>query len=159
MNLFFTEQKNIRSGATIKQIEYFETSQFIKDLKKLLKRFRTLKDDLENLKRNQIELLHVYKIDNHGTFEIKGFSNPEFVIYKIKKFACMSLKGRGCDSGLRLIYAINKIENSVFLLEIYFKGDKENEDISRVTDFLKNDYLKLEDKSIGESGSQAANEE
>jgi len=143
MNLFFTEQKNIRSGAIIIQIKYFETSQFTKDLKKLLKRFKTLKDDLENLKRNQIELLHVYKIDNHGTFEIKGFSNPEFVIYKIKKFACMSLKGRGCDSGLRLIYAINKIENSVFLLEIYFKGDKENEDISRVTDFLKNDYLEL----------------
>ena len=137
MNLFFTEQKNIRLGATIKQIEYFETSKFTKDLKKLLKRFRTLKDDLENLKRNQIELLHVYKIDNQGTFEIKGFSNPAFVIYKVKKFACMSLKGRGCDSGLRLIYAINKIENSIFLLEIYFKGDKENEVISRVNDFLK----------------------
>jgi mRNA-degrading endonuclease RelE of RelBE toxin-antitoxin system len=147
MNLFFTEQKNIRSGATIKQIEYFETSQFTKDLKKLLKKLRTLKDDLENLKKNQIELLHVYKIDNYGTFEIKSFSNPEFVIYKVKKFACMSLKRRGCDSGLRLIYAINKIENSVFLLEIYFKGDKENEDISRITDFLKIDYLKLEDIS------------
>jgi len=138
MNLFFTEQENIRLGVTIKQIEYFETSQFTKDLKKLLKRFRTLKDDLENLKRNQIELLHVYKIDNQGTFEIKGFSNPAFVIYKVKKFGCMSLKGHGCDSGLRLIYAINKIENSIFLLEIYFKGDKENEDISRVNDFLKN---------------------
>ena len=138
MNLFFTEQKNIRLGAMIKQIEYFETSRFTKDLKKLLKRFRTLKDDLENLKRNQIELLHVYKIDNQGTFEIKGFSNPAFVIYKVKKFGCMSLKGHGCDSGPRLIYAINKIENSIFLLEIYFKGDKENEDISRVTDFLKN---------------------
>ena len=138
MNLFFTEQKNIRLGATIKQIDYFETSQFIKDLKKLLKRFRILKDDFENLKINQIELLHVYKIDNQGTFEIKGFSNPAFAMYKVKKFACMSLKGRGCDSGLRLIYAINKIENSIFLLEIYFKGDKENEDISRVTDFLKN---------------------
>jgi hypothetical protein len=31
-----------------------------------------------------------------------------------------------------------EIENSIFLLEIYFKGDKENEDVSRVTDFLKN---------------------
>lgn len=68
MNLFFTEQKNIRSGAIIIQIKYFETSQFAKDLKKLLKRFKTLKDDLENLKRNQIELLHVYKIVNQGTF-------------------------------------------------------------------------------------------
>lgn len=137
MNLFFTEQKNIRSGATIKQIEYFETSLFKKDLKKLLKRFGTLKGDLENLKKNQIELLHAYKIDNQGTFEIKGFSNSEFGIYKVKKFACMGLKGQGYVSGLRLIYAINKVEKSVFLLEIYFKGDKEYEDISRITDFLK----------------------
>jgi mRNA-degrading endonuclease RelE of RelBE toxin-antitoxin system len=137
MKRFFTEQKNIRSGATIKQIEYFETSLFKKDAKKLLKRFRTLKDDLENLKKNQIELLHVYNVDNQGTFEIKGFSNSEFEIYKIKRFACMSLKGRGCNSGLRLIYAINKVEKSVFLLEIYFKGDKENEGTSRITDFLK----------------------
>jgi hypothetical protein len=95
MNLFFTEQENILLGVTIKQIEYFETYQFTKDLKKLLKRFRTLKEDLDNLKRNQIELLHVYKIDNQGTFEIKGFSNPAFVIYKVKKFGCMSLKGHG----------------------------------------------------------------
>ncbi len=46
MNLFFTERKNIRLGAMIKQIEYFETTLFNKDLKKLLKKFRTLKDDL-----------------------------------------------------------------------------------------------------------------
>ena len=138
MNLFFTEQKNIRSGATIKHIEYLETSLFKKDFKKLLKRFRTLIDDLENLKKNQIELLHIYEIDNQGIFEIEGFSNSGFEIYKVKKFACMSLRGRGCATGLRLIYAINKVEKSVFLLEIYFKGDKENEDISRITNFLKN---------------------
>ena len=120
--------------------EYFETSLFAKDLKKLLKRFRTLNEDLEILKNNQIELLHVHHIDNQGTFEIRGFENPLYLIYKIEKFTCMSLKGRGCDSGLRLIYAINKNKNSVYLLEIYFKGDKKNEDASRIVDFLKNKF-------------------
>ena len=124
----------------IRQIEYFETSLFLKDLKKLLKRFRTLNEDIEILKINQIELLHVHNTDNQGTFEIRGFENPSYLIYKIKKIACMSLKGRGCDSGLRLIYSINKNKNSVYLLEIYFKGDKENEDISRIVSFLKNRF-------------------
>jgi mRNA-degrading endonuclease RelE of RelBE toxin-antitoxin system len=125
----------------IRQIEYFETSLFLRDLKKLLKRFRTLNEDLEILKNNQIELLHVYNIDNQGTFEIRGFENPLYLIYKIKKIACMSLKGRGCDSGLRLVYSINKDKNSVYLLEIYFKGDKENEDTSRILDFLNNSLM------------------
>ncbi len=89
------------------------------------------------MKKNQIGLLHVYNIDNQGIFEIKNFLNSEFEVYKVKKFACMSLKGRGCDSGLRLIYAISKINKSVFFLEIYFKGDKENENSLRVADFLK----------------------
>ena len=91
------------------------------------------------MKRNQIELLHVYGIDNQGTFEIKGFENPVYKIYKVKKFACMSLKGRGCDSGLRLIYTFSKSNKSAYLLEIYFKGDKENEDIARIVNFLKLD--------------------
>jgi hypothetical protein len=122
------------------QIKYYETSLFTKDLKKLLKRFRTLREDLEILKTNQIELLHVHNIDNQGTFEIRGCENPLYLIYKIKKFASISLKGRGCDSGLRLIYAINKNKVSVYLLEIYFKGDKENEDTYRIIDFLKNEF-------------------
>ena len=84
-------------------------------------------------------MLHVHKIDNRGTFEIKGSENPDYKIYKVKKFACMSLKGRGCDTGLRLIYAFNKSGGYVHLLEIYFKGDKENEDTERIANFLKLD--------------------
>ena len=115
MNLFFTEQKNIRLGAIIIQIKYFETSQFTKDLKKLLKRFKTLKDDLENLKRNQIELLHVYKIDNHDTFEIKGFSNPEFVIYKVKKFLLI-----GYCYKIPAILKIAGKKHSIFVIQQFF---------------------------------------
>lgn len=84
-------------------------------------------------------MLHVHGIDNRGTIEIKGFENPDYKIYKVKKFACMSLKGRGCDSGLRLIYAFSKSRGYIYLLEIYFKGDKENEDTARIIDFLKLD--------------------
>jgi len=119
-------------------IQYVETSWFKKDLKKLIKRFRTLKDDLKVLQKNQIELLHLFEIDNGGTFELKGYKNPNYTIYKIKKIACKSLKGKGMKSGLRLIYAFNQNSFQISLLEIYYKGDKENEDYNRIKKFLIN---------------------
>ena len=117
-------------------IQYIETIWFKKDLKKLIKRFRTLKDDLKVLQINQIELLHLFEIDNGGTFELKGYENPNYIIYKIKKIACKSLKGKGMKSGLRLIYAFNQKLFQISLLEIYYKGDKENEDYNRIKKFL-----------------------
>jgi len=106
--------------------------EFERDLKKLCKRFRTLEDDLATLMRAQVALYHKLDIDNKGIFRIPGlpFNEPE--IYKVKKFACRALKGRGAASGLRLIYALFREEDKVELVEIYFKGDKENEDRTRI---------------------------
>ncbi|MCX6564361.1 MAG: hypothetical protein NTU60_12300 [Candidatus Aminicenantes bacterium] len=106
--------------------------EFEKNLKKLLKRFRTLDEDLENLIRHQIVLLHKLEIDNRGTFRIPGLPFQEPKIYKVKKFACKTLKGRGADSGLRLIYAYFEDVDIIELIEIYYKGDKENEDRQRI---------------------------
>ncbi len=119
-------------------IQYIETSWFKKDVKKLIRRFRTLKDDLKVLQINQIELLHLFEIDNGGTFELRGYGNPNYIIYKIKKIACKSLKGKGMKSGLRLIYAFNQNSFQISLLEIYNRGDKENEDYDRIKKFLLN---------------------
>ena len=119
-----------------RKIQYIETIWFKKDLKKLIKRFRTLKDDLKVLQKNQIELLHLFEIDNGGTFELKGYENQNYTIYKIKKIACKSLKGKGMKSGLRLIYAFNQNSFQISLLEIYYKGDRENEDYDRIKKFL-----------------------
>jgi hypothetical protein len=111
----------------IRRLPGFET-----DLKKLLKRFRTLEEDLATLITAQIGLFHELKIDNKGVLRISGlpFSSPE--VYKVKKFACRALKGRGANSGLRLIYAFFREEDRIELVEIYFKGDKENEDQVRI---------------------------
>jgi mRNA-degrading endonuclease RelE of RelBE toxin-antitoxin system len=107
-------------------------AEFERDLKKLGKRFRTLEEDLATLMRAQIVLYHKLDVDNKGIFRIPGlpFSDPE--IYKVRKFACRALKGRGADSGLRLIYALFRGEDRIELVEIYFKGDKENEDRERI---------------------------
>ena len=85
---------------------------------------------------NQLELLHIFEIDNGGTFELKGYENSNYSIYKVKKITCRSLKGKGNKSGLRLIYAFNQNPFQIFLLEIYYKGDKKNEDPSRIKNFL-----------------------
>lgn len=71
-------------------------------------------------------------MDNGGIFRIPGLSFSTPRIFKVKKFACRSLRGRGSKSGIRVIYAYDEKEDRIDLIEIYFKGDKENEDRDRI---------------------------
>jgi len=106
--------------------------EFERDLKRLGKRFRTLEEDLAILLTAQIALYHKLGTDNGGIFRIPRLPFEEPAVYKVKKFACRSLKGRGANSGLRLIYAFFRTEDRIDLIELYFKGDKENEDRYRI---------------------------
>jgi len=113
-------------------IEYEESEEFKKDLKKLVKRFVSLPGDLETVKKAVIELRHIHDINNLSIFEITGFNSEDISFWKIKKFACRSLKGRGAQSGIRIIYSWRKHLNKVVFIEIYFKGDKANENKERI---------------------------
>ena len=106
--------------------------EFERDPKSLIKRFRTLEEDLSTLLKAQIVLFHKLGVDNKGVFRIPGLPFNEPKIYKVKKFACRALMGRGANSGLRLIYAYFEGADKIELVEIYFKGDKEREDKSRI---------------------------
>jgi len=120
------------------KIEYREPiEEFNRDLKKILKKFITLEEDLSTVKINAIELYHLKKIDNESIFAIEHFCSEEIKVYKIKKFACKCLKGRGVKSGIRIIYAYYPKDNSVQFIEMYFKGVKENEDKERIKEYLK----------------------
>ncbi len=59
-----------------------------------------------------------------------GFTSPN--VYKATKFACKSLKGKGSRSGIRVVYAYFEQLDRIELVEIYFKGDKENENRERI---------------------------
>ncbi len=111
--------------------------EFEKDTKRLLKRFKTIEDDLEIFIEKQLFLYHKLKVDNKGIFQITGLpvENPE--VYKAKKFACKSLKGRGVQSGIRVIYAYDEEKDKIVLIEMYFKGDKANEDKQRIFEYLR----------------------
>jgi mRNA-degrading endonuclease RelE of RelBE toxin-antitoxin system len=106
--------------------------EFEKDKKKLLKRFRTLDDDLATFIETELFLYHRLHIDNKGVFQIPGLGFDEPKIYKAKKFACKALKGSGANSGMRIIYAYHEPEDAVEFIEMYFKDDKENEDKGRI---------------------------
>ncbi|KKS06264.1 MAG: hypothetical protein A2418_00355 [Candidatus Brennerbacteria bacterium RIFOXYC1_FULL_41_11] len=121
-----------------KIIEYNEVDSFRKDLKQLCKKYKTLEEDLGIAKRNAIELYHAKRIDNQSVFPIPGFCTETVQIYKIKKIACKSLKGRGAKSGIRIIYAFDNDKFKVEFIEIYFKGEKINENQERIKEYLKN---------------------
>ena len=125
------------------KIKYYTTNLFRKDLKRLLKKHRTLREDLKVVKCNAIELYHLKNIDNQSILPIQGFCSDKILICKIRKFACKALKGRGSKSGIRVIYAFHCQSYKVELIEIYFKGVKENEDRERIKKYLKNDKLRF----------------
>ncbi len=110
-----------------------ELVEFKKDLKKLLKKYRTLKDDIETVK----QVLEIVPDERPSfSFRIANLSLKTCVI-KVKKIACKSLKGRGVNSGLRLIYAYFKEEQKIIFIELYHKNDKENEDRQRIIENFK----------------------
>lgn len=109
-----------------------ELEAFRKDVKNLLKRYRTLKDDL-----NEVEKILIKKPAARPPFsyEINNLKIESCVI-KVKKIACRALKGRGVNSGLRLVYAYFEMEQKIIFIELYHKSDKENEDRERIMENL-----------------------
>lgn len=110
-----------------------ELVEFSKDLKNLLKKYRTLNEDLEVVKKvlevtPQERPPFSFRIDNLGL---------ETCVIKVKKIACKALKGRGVNSGLRLIYAHFEAEQKIIFIELYHKNDKENEDKQRILNNFK----------------------
>jgi hypothetical protein len=110
-----------------------ELAEFKKDLKGLLKKYRTLNDDLVVVKK----VLRVTPDERPPfSFRIDDLA-LETCIIKVKKMACKSLKGRGVNSGLRLVYAHYPLEMKIVFIELYHKSDKENEDRQRILKHFK----------------------
>lgn len=109
-------------------IEFEVLPEFNRDLKELLKKFRSLRDDLEVLKMDLRDEPgesppFSYRINNLGVSSC---------IIKVKKMACKALKGKGVNSGLRLVYAYFPEITKITFIELYHKSDKANEDRDRI---------------------------
>ena len=102
--------------------------EFEKELKKLLKKFRSLNED--------IKIFEDFISQNPTGFG-KNFtiihSSEKSKIVKAR-LMCDSLRNRN----IRIIYAYHDGNFEFVYIEIYFKGDKENEDRERIEEYLKN---------------------
>lgn len=114
-------------------MEFDKLPEFDKDLKQLLKKYRTLNGDLE-----EVMIILKKKPDERPpfSFRIDGLG-LETCIIKVKKIACKALKGSGVNSGLRLIYAYFKDDQKITFIELYHKNEKENEDRQRIINNFK----------------------
>lgn len=110
-----------------------ELDEYAKDLKKLLKKYRTLEDDIAVVKQ---VLTAEPKERPPFSFRIDGLGLKTCII-KVKKIACKAMRGKGVNTGFRLIYAHFEEEKRIVLVELYFKGDKENEDKARIVKYFK----------------------
>ena len=97
------------------------TPQFKKDIKKLSKKFKSIKKDLSNL------------IDDLENEPIQGISLGDN-LYKIR-LANSSIP-TGKSGGFRVITYFLDDENNLYLLSIYSKTEKENISDSELQDIL-----------------------
>jgi len=114
-------------------------NEFDREFKKLLKRFKTLDEDLDNFIKFQLNLTHKLNIiDKESIVRISNLDIDSPKIYKARRFACKSLKGKGARSGMRIIYAYYKENDIIEFIEIYHKAQKANEDRDRIIEHYKN---------------------
>jgi mRNA-degrading endonuclease RelE of RelBE toxin-antitoxin system len=111
--------------------------EFERDLKHLAKKFPSLPDDLETLVSTSLNLYHKLEIKHDGIKRIENLGVDRPQIFKVLKFACRALKGRGAKSGLRLIYAYYPDLDKIEFVEVYFKADRVNENRARILGLYK----------------------
>lgn len=110
------------------KIKILELPEFRKDLKQLIKKYNSLDKNLEEVK----SLLVLSPNETPPfSFRINGLGIDTCII-KVKKIASDNFKGRGRNSGFRLVYAWFSEKRLIILIELYHKNAKESEDRNRI---------------------------
>ena len=109
-------------------ISFEELPEYWKDFKRLSKKYRTLTNDLDDVRKDLNDEPGVFP---PFSFRIEGLG-IETCIVKIKKITSDSFKGRGVNSGFRLVYAYFEQEKRIVFIELYHKCEKENENRERI---------------------------
>ena len=122
--MFFIEQKKHLSET----MSHFNRSpEFEKEFKILSKKYRSLGKDIEDFE----SFISVLPTGTGKNFTIIH-SAEKLKIVKAR-LACRSLR----DRSMRIIYAYHNDVFTFVYIEIYFKGNKENENKLRVEDYIK----------------------
>ena len=128
--MFFTDQKKLLS----ENMTHFNRGpEFEKELDNLLKKYRSLEDDLKSFEKVIGSELGATGFGKNFTIIHDGES---FKIIKAR-LMCRSLRNRD----IRVIYAYHHDRIEFMYIEIYFKGDKSNEDRERVKEYINQNKL------------------
>ena len=100
--------------------------EFTKEFNVLLKKYRSLNEDIKSFEK----VIFAMPIGFGKNFTIIH-SNEKLKIIKAR-IMCKSLRNRD----IRIIYAYHNNTFEYIYIEIYFKGDKENEDKERVKEYI-----------------------
>jgi mRNA-degrading endonuclease RelE of RelBE toxin-antitoxin system len=106
-------------------MDFENIDEFEKDCKKLFKKYQSLPEDLALIRK----VLSVFPLGRGNTDQISGL-RMQSKIFKTR-LMCRSVRSKT----FRLIYCYCEQEQKITFIELYFKGDKENEDRNRI---LKN---------------------
>ncbi|MBU1200038.1 hypothetical protein KJ953_00710 [Patescibacteria group bacterium] len=107
-------------------MNFDELPIFKKECKRLGKKYRSLPKDLQEF----CNVVSVIPLGNSKHFNIITQNKASYIV-KARLF-CRYLKG----SSLRIIYAYFEQKQKIEFIEIYFKGNKENEDRNRIKEYL-----------------------
>lgn len=107
-------------------MNFNETDEYSKDFKRLSKKYRSLVDDFIEFKKIVSEM--PCGVGRHFTII---HSQEEIKVIKAR-FFCRYLRG----SSLRVIYAYKEVDNCIEFIQLYFKGEQENEDRDRIKKYL-----------------------
>ena len=107
-------------------MNFNETNEFAKALKRLSKKYRSLPDDLLEFKK----VITEFPLGSGKHFVILH-SQEEIKILKARLF-CRYLRG----ASLRIIYAYQEAKTTIDFIELYFKGEQVNENKQLIKEFL-----------------------
>ena len=105
---------------------------YLRDLKRLSRRFRGLDEDIRLFVEKP--LTHFLRGEpvagRNERVAGLGFECP--VVHAAERIACRALRGRGSNSGLRLVFAWFPKDDRLELVELHFKAGQDIEDKARV---------------------------
>jgi mRNA-degrading endonuclease RelE of RelBE toxin-antitoxin system len=102
--------------------------EFQRECKRLIKKYRSLHDDIEKLQ----EILLLKPTGIGSNFTMIHTVNAVKIIKA--RMASRALR----DRSLRVIYGYNDKKKTITFIELYYKGEKENEDRRRIEEYLTN---------------------
>lgn len=112
-------------------MNFSDLPEFGKELKQLGKKYKSLPEDLQGFRK----VVAAEPLGNNKHFhtikEVDSQTGPLFIVKA--RLSCRYLKG----SSLRIVYCYFEQEQRIEFIELYYKGNKENEDRERIKNYLE----------------------